>query len=565
MNRFFLLIFLLLAPAVVFAEDLANEDVDGLYARSIEKVLRLDDDQIDIAAAVLLLSDEWDGRVNRNRVRDKIDDMAWEIKSQAAGKNIRADYEIIPVINEYLFDELGFSSVSTAEDPEQLFLHSVLSKKRGYCLSLSILYLSIGERLGLPLYGVVVPGHFFVRYDDGRIRFNIETTQKGVSPADEHYLKKFCFGKNGSDSVYMQNLTNKQTLGCFFNNLANIYSNLDDTDTALKYQRLAVKINPSLAEARTNLGNIYLKKGLVDEAIREYQSALRINNADAKTHYNLGNAYCRIDRTDDAIEQYLRSLKMDPNFTDVHKSLAQAYQAKGLFDKAASEARIAISLKPLDCEAYISLGNIYQETKDFGLAVEQYKKALFIDSSSPRANYGLAYAYFESGMYDEAAMQFQTTIYYEPDNAGAYFGMALAYDELGWDEKKIEAYLQAIDIDPTMLAARQNLGNAYMTEKMYDEAVEQYEKGLGINPHSAELHYGLALVYSNEKLYEEAKIEYLAAIELRYEYPQAHNNLAISCYALGEYASALKHANIARQLGFDVPDDFIDEIRRNLE
>ncbi|MHC4759552.1 MAG: transglutaminase family protein, partial [Planctomycetota bacterium] len=36
-----------------------------------------------------------------------------------------------------------------------MFLHTVMDKKQGYCLSLSILYLSIGERLGLPLYGVV--------------------------------------------------------------------------------------------------------------------------------------------------------------------------------------------------------------------------------------------------------------------------------------------------------------------------------------------------------------------------------------------------------------------------
>ena len=75
MNRFFIYIFLLLAlatSAALFAEDLANEDIDGLYARSIEKVLRLEDDQIDLATAVLLLSDEWDSSVNRNRFRQKI-------------------------------------------------------------------------------------------------------------------------------------------------------------------------------------------------------------------------------------------------------------------------------------------------------------------------------------------------------------------------------------------------------------------------------------------------------------------------------------------------------------
>ena len=66
----------------------------------------------------------------------------------------------IPVINDYLFNELSFKTIDKATDPYDLFLHSVMDRRQGYCLSLSVLYLSIGERLGLPLYGVVVPGHF---------------------------------------------------------------------------------------------------------------------------------------------------------------------------------------------------------------------------------------------------------------------------------------------------------------------------------------------------------------------------------------------------------------------
>ena len=127
-----------------------------------------------------------------------------------------ATYRAVGVINEYLFDELGFKSIQQASDPNDLFLHSVLDRKQGYCLSLSILYLSLGERLGLPLYGVVVPSHFFVRYDDGRIRFNIETTGKGGNASDEHYIKKFKVPQGDHDSIYMLNLNKMQTLGCFF-------------------------------------------------------------------------------------------------------------------------------------------------------------------------------------------------------------------------------------------------------------------------------------------------------------------------------------------------------------
>ena len=79
---------------------------------------------------------------------------------------------------------------------------------------------AIGERLGMPLYGVVVPGHFFVRYDDGKTRFNIETTSKGNCADDEHYRVNFNVPDSSDGrSIYLKNLNPHQTLGCFFNNL----------------------------------------------------------------------------------------------------------------------------------------------------------------------------------------------------------------------------------------------------------------------------------------------------------------------------------------------------------
>ena len=173
-------------------EPLANEGKSGLYARSIEQVLRLRDEDVDLARAALIISEKWSDLVYGRRYMSKLDNMALEIRARLEKKNLKANYHAIPIINEYLFEELGFSTVADANNPEDLFLHSVLDNKRGYCLSLSILYLSLGERLGIPLYGVVVPGHFFVRYDSRSTRFNIETTARGATGlTDKNYIEKY--------------------------------------------------------------------------------------------------------------------------------------------------------------------------------------------------------------------------------------------------------------------------------------------------------------------------------------------------------------------------------------
>ncbi|MHC4855078.1 MAG: transglutaminase family protein, partial [Planctomycetota bacterium] len=234
---------------------LANQNKRGLRAYTIEGVLRLKEDEIDLATAALILSREWGTPRTAHVYRRKIDNMAGAILKKLREKHTPVDYRAITVINEYLFEEMGFTSVETADDPEDLFLHVVLDKKRGYCLSLSILYLSIAERLGLPMYGVVVPEHFFVRYDDGQRQYNIETTSKGAIAPDEHYIKEFKPPDNPR-TLYMKNLTKKETLGCFFNNLGNSYTVIGDTDKAFKILLRAVRINPLLSEANMNLGNI---------------------------------------------------------------------------------------------------------------------------------------------------------------------------------------------------------------------------------------------------------------------------------------------------------------------
>jgi regulator of sirC expression with transglutaminase-like and TPR domain len=40
-----------------------------------------------------------------------------------------------------------------------------MDRRLGIPITLSVVYLEVGWRLGLPLHGVNFPGHFLVRYD----------------------------------------------------------------------------------------------------------------------------------------------------------------------------------------------------------------------------------------------------------------------------------------------------------------------------------------------------------------------------------------------------------------
>ncbi|MBN2455981.1 MAG: tetratricopeptide repeat protein [Sedimentisphaerales bacterium] len=525
--------YILFATAALFGrqEPLANDNKSGLYVKSLQQVLRLDEQEVDLATAVLIVSERWSDIVQGRRYLEQLDDIAYEIRAGLKDKNLPIDYRAVRVINEYLFYELGLRSVKEATDPNDLFLHSVLDRKRGYCLSLSVLYLCLAERLGLALYGVAVPGHFFVRYDDGHIRFNIETTSKGGYADDEHYIEEFKVPQGKADSIYMVNLNKIQTLGCFLNNLGNSYSDVGNTQQALTVLEMAVEINPLLAEARTNLGNIYLSKGRINDAIYEYRAALEINPDDAKTHNNLGNAYNEKNWLSDAIGHYKHSIRLDVNFVDAYKNLASVYFKKEMYFQAGGILRQGLSIEPRNADLHTRLGNVLSQVNDCQSAKLHYKKALLI----------------------------------EPDTAEAYCGLAVCYNKSGLTREEIRAYQKALVIKPDMVVALMNLGNAYFAQKKYTSAIEQYKKAVAINPDDASIHYNLGAAYSNKGDYKLAEAEYNQAIELDAKMADAHAGLGFVLYKLKKYEQAWQHIKLAEQLGGQVSNDLLEAVKDKLQ
>jgi len=522
---------LVACPALAQRGRLANQGKAGLYVRSPEEVLRLHEDDIDLATAALIASEKWSAMVYGRRYLEQLDAMALEIRKRLQEQRHQINQYAIPIINDYLFNELGFKTISHANDPNDLFLHSVMDGRQGYCLSLSILYLALGERLGLKLYGVVVPGHFFVRYESGRTRFNIETTSGGASPSDEHYIQKFGVPEDDSRTLYLQNLTKRQTLGCFFNNLGNVYNDIGDIDSAQLHLERAVAINPTLSESHANLGNIYLEKNRVEEAIRQYQAALQLNPNDPKTHSNLGNAYMELDRFSFAVSAYRRSIALDPNFIDAYRNLSLVFSKHERYGEALSELRQAISLAPENAAIHTQMGELYYRMGNHQNAISQFREALQLKRNSPEAHYGLA----------------------------------LCYRQLSQTASEIQAYKNTLAIDPDMLPALVNLGNAYFGQGEYDSAIQYYRRALEMRNDDAWIYYNLGSAYSNKSDFAQAVVAYQQALEIDPEIGDAHHGLAYGLYMLEQFDLAWKHINLAKKLGAKVSDDQLQVIESRVK
>jgi len=556
-GRLVILLLCVMQAPVVFGA-LANRDKQGLRSYTIEGVLRLQDSQIDIATAALILSREWGTQRTTHVYRARIDQFAEDIQQTLREKHIAADHRAIGIINEYLFDEQGFAPLSNADNPQDLFLHNVLEKKRGYCLGLSVLYLSVCERLGMPVYGVVVPGHFFVRYDDGQgHRYNIETTSRGATADDRHYIEKFNSPVRDT-TLYMKNLTPKQTLGCFFNNLGNSYLQIGDVEKAFQVLQSAVAINPLLSEANMNLGNIYLQKGMPVQAVCQYEKALDILGDDAKILNNLASAYMQLENFPKAEACCRAALKADPEYADVRRNLARVLKAQGKLTEAVSMLRAAVVLSPEDPECAALLGLICKDLKDYPEAEKYLLRALELSPDHAQARLGLGYAYLEQNRAEPAADAFQAALAYNSQQPAAWFGLAQSYRQAGRIDDEIWAWQQAISLDPSMAAAFQNLGNAYMLQQRIEEAVDAYRRGVVQDPANTGLRYNLAAALAKMDLHKQAVTEFLEVIRRDPSDARSYNGAAISYYYLQDYQAAKLYAEKAAQLGFNVQKQLLE-------
>jgi len=106
-NTFSVIVLILIFSSVASARrdsrPLENEGKAGLRAKSLDQVLRLNENEVDLSTAALIVSENWSDMVYGRKYLSQLDDMAREIRSRLRGKKIPTNYKAIPEINQYLF------------------------------------------------------------------------------------------------------------------------------------------------------------------------------------------------------------------------------------------------------------------------------------------------------------------------------------------------------------------------------------------------------------------------------------------------------------------------------
>ena len=130
----------------------------------------------------------------------------------------------IHIFNQYLFNEKGFRGNRTDYyNPENSFLNRVIDRRMGIPISLSVLYLLLGFRLGLPVKGVGMPGHFLVKVDSSPPFLFVDCFNGGIL-LQESDCKKFLTDSGfGFEPWYLEASPTSLILERMLRNLLGIY------------------------------------------------------------------------------------------------------------------------------------------------------------------------------------------------------------------------------------------------------------------------------------------------------------------------------------------------------
>src|SRR5690606_13169173 len=111
-------------------------------------------------------------------------------------------------------------------DPRNSFLNEVLDRKLGIPITISVVYIEVGRRAGLPLYGVGMPGHFIVKYDGPDAEIFVDPFNNGriLSRAACAELVQQIYGEPiPFEETFLATVSKKQILSRMLTNLKAVY------------------------------------------------------------------------------------------------------------------------------------------------------------------------------------------------------------------------------------------------------------------------------------------------------------------------------------------------------
>lgn len=195
-------------------------------------------------------------------------------------------WQAIDELNQYLFEELGFEGNSTDYyNPKNSFLNDVLDRRLGIPITLSLIYIEIGQRLNLPFEGIGFPGHFLVKChieSAGGIIILDPYARGAVLGLDELDQRlQYLFGENAptirNSPELLKSASCDDIVTRLLYNLKGIYIKNKEFNKALNVTNQLVQLRPDQPAEIRDRGKVYKELECYRAALKDLRKYIQLS------------------------------------------------------------------------------------------------------------------------------------------------------------------------------------------------------------------------------------------------------------------------------------------------
>jgi regulator of sirC expression with transglutaminase-like and TPR domain len=207
---------------------------EGIRA-DFERLVKRPDAAFDLARAALLIAAEADPNVDVDGEIHTLDSWAAQLRAQLdpSWNNLQK----LARLRNFVYEELRFrGDHRDYYSPSNSLLHRVMGRRLGIPLTLSIIFMELGWRVGMPFEGVGFPGHFLVRLTGEPLDLLLDPYERGTSVHEEdcrQMLRDLSDGKLELSDQHLASISKRDMIARLLMNLKGAYLRLHDDEQAL--------------------------------------------------------------------------------------------------------------------------------------------------------------------------------------------------------------------------------------------------------------------------------------------------------------------------------------------
>ena len=167
-----------------------------------------------------------------------------------------------------------------------------------------------------------------------------------------------------AEEIYRELINQNYRVAEMWNLIGMIYMQRFQLSKAEEYMLKAIEISPN-AYFFENLAKVYLEKEDSEKAIELYCELLKINPDNFNYMFNLASAYKLSKNNQKAIETYIKASEINPNNPDTFFNLGLIYDNEGKPQESIKYYQKALELNPEDMETRYFTGLAYFKNRDY--------------------------------------------------------------------------------------------------------------------------------------------------------------------------------------------------------